>query len=135
MKNLSKSPLPDKLAQGRKCFERWRGKHKPRTRLPKHLWSLATELAREFGLNRTASTLRLDYYGLKKRLEPPVVDYPSPATSGPSFLELLPVDASPAVECRIECQDADGTQIRIHLKGQDLPGLTSLCSELWNPDR
>lgn len=135
MKHLSKSPLPAKLAQGRKYFERWRGKHKPRTRLPKHLWSLATELAREFGLNQTASTLRLDYYGLKKRLESPVVDHPSPATSGPSFLELLPAQANPATECAIECENAQGTKIRIHLKGQDLPGLASLCGELWNPDR
>ena len=50
MKNLPRAPLPAKLAQGRKCFEQWRNLQTRRTRLPKHLWSLATELAREFGL-------------------------------------------------------------------------------------
>ena len=132
MKHRSKSPLPAKLAQGLKCLERWRSQHKPRTRLPDPLWSLATELAREFGLNPTASTLRLDYYRLKKRLERPGVDDTSPATAKPSFLELRPVETTPVAECTIECQNAAGAQIRIQLKGRDLPDLTGLCGELWS---
>ena len=60
MKNPSKSNLPAKLAHGRRCFEKWRRAHKPPTRLPAHLWSLAAQLAREYGLNRTARTLRLE---------------------------------------------------------------------------
>ena len=132
MKHRSHSQLPAKLADGRQQFERWRSQHKPYTHIPEPLWALATELAREFGLNRTASMMRLDYYGLKKRLERPVVDDTSPATAGPSFLELLPVQATPAVECTIECQNAAGAQIRIQLKGRDLPDLTGLCGELWS---
>ena len=132
MKHRSHSQLPAKLADGRQQFERWRSQHKPYTHIPEPLWALATELAREFGLNRTASMMRLDYYGLKKRLERPVVDDTSPATDGPSFLELLPVQATPAVECTIECQNAAGAQIRIQLKGRDLPDLTGLCGELWS---
>ena len=132
MKHRSHSQLPAKLADGRQQFERWRSQHKPYTHIPEPLWSLATELAREFGLNRTASMMRLDYYGLKKRLERPGLDDTSPATDGPSFLELRPVQATPAVECTIECQNAAGTQIRIQFKGQDLPDLTGLCGELWS---
>ncbi len=132
MKHRSKSPLPTKLTQGLKCFERWRSKQKPRTRLPGHLWLLATDLAREFGLNPTASILRLDYYGLKKRLERPVGDDTSPTTANLSFLELPPIQAKPIAECTIECQNAEGTQIRIQLKGLDLRDLTVLCGELWS---
>ena len=132
MKHGSKSPLPAKLAKGLKCIEQWRSEQKPRTRLPGHLWSLATKLAREFGLNPTASALRLDYYGLKKRLERPVRDDASADTANPSFLELRPVDAKPDAECTIECQNAAGTQIRIQLRGRDLPDLTVLCGELWS---
>ena len=132
MKHRSQSQLPAKLADGRQQFERWRSQHKPYTHIPEPLWALATELAREFGLNRTASMMRLDYYGLKKRLERPGLDDTSPATDGPSFLELLPVQATPAVECTIECQNAAGAQIRIQLKGRDLPDLTGLCGELWS---
>ena len=132
MKHRSHSQVPAKLADGRQQFERWRSQHKPYTHIPEPLWALATELAREFGLNRTASMMRLDYYGLKKRLERPGLDDTSPATDGPSFLELLPVQATPAVECTIECQNAAGTQIRIQFKSPDLPDLTGLCGELWS---
>ena len=132
MKHRTKSPLPSKLAQGLRCFEQWRTEHKPRTRIPDYLWALATDLAREFGLNPTAKTLRLDYYGLKKRLERPVGDEGSASTGNPSFLELQPVDAMPDAECTIECHNAAGTQIRIQLKGRDLPDLAVLCGELWS---
>jgi hypothetical protein len=132
MKYRSKSQLPAKLVDGRQQFERWRSQRKPRTRIPETLWSVATELARDFGVNRTAKTLRLDYYGLKKRLERPVGDDASPAKVNPSFLELRPLKAIPAAECTIECQNAAGTQIRIQLKGQDLRDLTRLCGELWS---
>ena len=64
MKYRSQSQLPAKLADGRQQFERWRSRHKPYTHIPEPLWSLATELAREFGLNRTASMMRLRYMGV-----------------------------------------------------------------------
>ena len=124
--------LPAKLAEGRLRFERWRSEHKPRTRLPEPLWSLATELAREFGLNRIASLLRLNYYDLKKRLEQPAVESQPPAASKPSFLEVLPTDAPATIECTIECKNASGTQIHIQVKGRDLPDLATLCNVLWS---
>ncbi len=135
MKNLArrKSPLPLKLAEARKCFEQWRNKQTQRRRSPKHLWFLATELAQEFGLSRTACTLRLSYNCLKKRMETTGLDHRSQAKCQRHFLELLPVDANPAAECAIECENIQGTKIRIQLKGQDLAGLTRLCSELWSP--
>ena len=83
MKNPWKSPLPAQLACGRRCFERWCRTHKSPTRLPQHLWSLAAELAREYGISRTARTLRLEYNGLKKRLE-----------------FLAPDEASPVILCQ-----------------------------------
>ena len=135
MKNPLKSNLPAKLARGRKCFERWRSTHKPHARLPEHLWSLAAELAREYGLNRTARTLRLGYHCLKKRIELPVSDDASQAIPTPQFLELLPSGTNPVVECTIECEDAKGARIRIHLKGRELPDLAAISSSLWSHDR
>ena len=134
MKNRSKpqAPLPAKLAQGRKCFEQWRSKQTHRTRLPDPLWSLATELAQEFGLSRTACTLRLSYNCLKKRLETPVLDPASQTKYPTQFVELQPAQAHPVTECAIECENVQGSKMRIQLKGQDLEGLTRLCRELWS---
>ncbi len=133
MKNRPRAPLPAKLAQGRKCFEQWRNQQTRRARLPKHLWSLATELAREFGLSRTACTLRLSYNCLKKRMKMPVSDPTLQTKYQTQFVELRPAQADPATECAIECENIQGAKMRIQLKGQDLEGLTRLCRELWSP--
>jgi hypothetical protein len=135
MKNPRKTPLPAKLARGRRRFERWRRDHQPPTRLPESLWSLAVELAREYGLSRTARILRLDYNGLKKRLEYLASDGTSPVTPPPPFLELLPSGTPPTVECTLEREDAQGVKIRIHLRGRELPDLAALGRSLWSPDR
>jgi len=136
MKNqLLESAVPAKLSQGRKHFEKWRSSHKPRTRLPADLWSLATELAHEYGVSKTARILRLDYYRLRKRSEsyvPVDIGQEPPADrQHAGFLELPPVQRNPGIECVIECQDGAGSTIRIQLKGQDFDGLASVCGQLW----
>jgi hypothetical protein len=164
MKNPLPANIPAQLARGRRCLERWRRTHKPHTKLPESLWSLSAELAREYGLNRTARTLRLDYNGLKKRLNIPVSNgsssalshrvYPRrfssnpmahgssaalsacrPAGRAPIFLELPSAGMPSAVECLLECEDGRGARIRIHLKGGELPDLAALSRGLWSPDR
>jgi hypothetical protein len=47
-------------------FERWRRTRKSKTRIPDGLWSAAVELARRYGINRTAAPLRLDGGKLKR---------------------------------------------------------------------
>ncbi len=135
MKNLpkSKAPLPLKLVQGRKCFEQWRSKQTRRTRLPNHLWSLATELAQEFGLSRTACTLRLSYSCLKKRVEKLGFDQKFQTKYQTQFVELKTAQTYPVTECSIECENVQGDMMRIQIKGQDMRGLIHLCSELWRP--
>jgi hypothetical protein len=59
-------PVP--LERLRQQFDRWRSTHGVRSRLPEPLWRSAVEMAGRCGLNRTAKTLRLDYYVLKKHI-------------------------------------------------------------------
>ncbi len=135
MKSPLKSNLPAKLARGRRCFEKWRSHQKRRTRLPEHLWSLAADLAQEYGLSRTARILRLDYNGLKKRIEGSASDATSPAVSMPPFLELLPSGMNATVECTIECEATSGARLRIHLTSRELPDLAALSQSLWSQER
>lgn len=130
MKNRSKSDVPARLVRGRERFDKFRKKHKGYRRLPDSLWSAAVKLAQTYGVNQTARTLRLDYNGLKKRLESTVSDTPSEATSDPKFIELLPSELTAAAECTLECRRPDGTTIRIHLKGSRLPDLAALTHSL-----
>ena len=132
MRNRLKSNIPARLLRGRERFDKFRKKHKGYHRLPESLWSAAVKLAQTYGVNRTAQTLRLDYNGLKKRLESTVSDTPSDAAPGPKFIELLPSELTTAAECALECRRPDGTTIRIHLKGPQLPDLAALSHSLWN---
>ena len=134
MKNRSKSNLPTKLARGRERFEKWRSKHKKRTRLPEQLWTAAVKLANEYGVNRTVQALRLDYSGLKKRMVSNVSGDTSQSSAGSQFFQLLGSELTAVAECAIECEDAKGDKIRIHLKGRELPDLAALIRSLWNGD-
>ena len=135
MKKRSKSNLPAKLARGRERFEKWRRAHKPRARFPEHLWSAAANLARKYGISRTARILRLDYQGLKKRIEAADSGDLSQAAVRPKFVELPLSGTDFTAECTIECEDAKGARIRIHLKGPQLPDLAALGRALWSHDR
>jgi hypothetical protein len=46
----------------------WRAGCAPGERIPEELWQAAVELARFHGLSRTATALKLSYYGLQRRL-------------------------------------------------------------------
>ena len=132
MSTRSKLKVPARLARGRQRFDKFRKTHKGYRRLPDSLWSAAVKLARTYGVNQTAKTLGLDYSGLKKRLESTVSDTPSDAAPSTKFIELLPSELTAAAECALECRRPDGTTIRIHLKGPQLPDLAALSRVLWN---
>jgi len=135
MKNQQNHVIPENLAYGREQFEKWRSEHKARTRFPEHLWSLAAKLAREYGLNKTAHTLRLDYNCLKKRIDSSVSDNMPQTEVKPQFLQLLPSELNSERQCTIECEDAKGTRISIHFNGRELPDLTAVISSLWSCGR
>jgi len=132
MTHRSNSELPPKLLQGRQAFEQWRSKKKTRRQLPDHLWSLAVDLAREYGFSKTAQTLRLEYNKLKSKsrlLEVPS-NRPNPGPAG-TFLELQSDEVLTQFECTIDCQRGPSQTIRIQLKGPHWPEITGLCERLW----
>jgi hypothetical protein len=79
-----------------------------RSRLPEPLWAAATELATRYGVHRIARALRLDYTGLKKRVEQQGRPKPKHTTAvPPTFVELV----GPAVAvtpCRVEVESSHG---------------------------
>jgi len=128
MGTRSTSKLPAPLDKVRRQLEQWRRKQKRPSRIPEDLWNPAVELARTYGLARTARSLRLDYYSLKNRLE---------ATSAvdekqtPDFIEVIPHGLAPMTECTVEFEDKDGARMRIHMKGGVMPDITALSESFW----
>ena len=103
--------VPAELTRGRDRFAGWRRTRKPKSRIPQRLWELAVKLAAKHGLHRTARTLKLDYYSLKKRVEAAE----GHGEGNPSFIELPQALAS-VQECVIEFEDG-AVSLRVHLKG------------------
>ena len=126
--NNESNNLPSDLAVAQDQFTRWRAENKPRTRFPEHLWRLAVDLSRKYGLNQVCKVLKLDYNSLKKRLVPE--QSRSKQKSAPAFFELLQEKPSSA-RCSIECENSSGNRIRIHLDGSNLSELRIFCAELW----
>ena len=117
------------MEQARQQLEQWRRTHRPRSRIPDTLWATAAEVARRYGLYRTAHTLRLDYMRLKQRVQPASCDSKT-AVELPAFLELIPPTASPIPECVVELEGVRG-RMRIHMKGTATAELVGLSRMLW----
>ena len=112
MASRNQRELPRDLTRARDQLTAWRRTTKPRSRIPQRLWELAVKLAAKHGLHRTARTLKLDYYSLKKRVET--------AEGGregidSAFIELPPALAA-VQECVIELEDG-AVSLRVSLKG------------------
>ena len=115
----------------RKRFDSWRKRRRPRTRIPKQLWESAIQVAGQCGLNKTAKTLHLDYYTLKKRLD----ESSAGRGQAASFIELSPAATGSTHECVIELENRNGGKMRIHIKGGGSPDLNVLSSTFWRSKR
>ena len=115
-------------------FRRWRESRKRGERIPVALWAAAVGLTKEHGLHRIAQELRVDYDGLKKRLE----HAGGAARAGKvdtEFVELFAAPGSTAAgvcECAVELQNARGAKMRLELNGNGLGGLAGVCSAFWS---
>ena len=98
-------------------------------RIPPALWNLAARLAHAHGISRTATTLGLDYYDLKRRAQP-AADVTVPVSRPPAFIELTPAALTPIRHCRLHWEPGDGVSLRIELTGFEAADLEALARGL-----
>jgi hypothetical protein len=127
--------LPPQMGSVRQRLERWRRNRKKRSPIPDDLWASAAELARRYGLAKTARALRLDYYCLKERMETNNQQGSRKMSAQPAFVELIPPPAAAVPECTMELENPAGARMRIHLKGSVVPDLTDLSESFWRMGR
>ena len=97
MNSKRTSPIPGPIEQLQRQLDEFRSTRPHRTKLPETLWQAAVELARQHGVYSVAHPLRLDYVGLKKRLDG--APGPQKKATKPSFVELI--SARPAMWRRV----------------------------------
>lgn len=142
--------LPAELESVQQRFDRWRQtRPSVSSHIPRPLWAAAVKAAGKFGINPTSQALGLNYYSLKKQVGSATTERAKRvavqcrtsvkhARSVPAFLELTPpADHAFATaglcECTLECEDAAGAKMRIHLTGVVAPDLAALSRSFWNP--
>jgi len=63
------SVIPPDMRKVYRRLLRWRSAHARRMPIPEALWAAAGGLARQYGINRTAKALHLEYGKLRRRAE------------------------------------------------------------------
>jgi hypothetical protein len=122
----SKSALsiPGPIEQLQQQLDEFRSTQPHRKKLPETLWQAAVELARQHGVYSVAHPLRLDYMGLKKRLDG-VPDSQKKAAK-PAFVDLVAAHPASMADCVIEFESSAGSKMRIHCKNSSAPDWASL---------
>ena len=126
--------VPPQLMRAAARFANWRRNRAIGARIPKALWASAVRLAGQFGISRTATCLKLDYYELKRHLEsvtPPAIQT-SLAKQTPAFVEWPASSLPTPAECVIELENAAGSKMRVQLKGSHTPDFVALSDAFWN---
>ncbi len=121
--------LPLDLARAQSRFNAWRSLRARGERIPRRLWTLAVQLAKRHGVSRTATALRLDYYGLQERAESST-SRERPAL-GPTFVEL-PSPLVVSKRCLVKLNNAAGASMRVHLVGYETADVEALTRTFWN---
>ena len=130
MRGRKRGEVPARLLRLEQRFAEWRKTRSLGERIPKRLWKSAAKLAANYGLNQTATVLKLDYYSLKRQVDQQVGETASTA----AFVELPSAPVATANECIIELEDGAGASMRMHLKGTQMPDVLALGRSFWNID-
>ena len=141
---LSRATAPA-LEELQRRFNAWRSTGRKGRRIPEELWASATGLAREFGINRVARTLGLDYVSVKRRLvssDPPQAKIsPSEAgrggaspVAGAEFVELAVAPMARIPQCVVEFEGVRG-KFTLRVSGYNATDIVALAEALSRPER
>jgi hypothetical protein len=132
MSKRAEYEIPAGLQETQKRFAEWRSSHTGRRPIPEALWALASELAGQHGVFRTAQVLRLDYTKLKRHTQAVAPAGKQPSGPAAAFVELMTSASPQGCECVIEVEGRRG-RMRIEWKGSSAPDLAGLSRTLWEP--
>ena len=121
------------IEQVQSRFQQWRKTRRGKAPIPDELWDAAAVLARQDGVNQTATALGLDGSKLKRRMMESAAATATRRTARvpPTFVELM-APANPAAnrpEYTIELEGRHG-KLRIHCQGTTATELAGLSRAL-----
>ena len=133
MNSKSATPIPGAIEQLQRQLDEFRSTQPHRRKLPETLWQAAVELARQHGVYSVAHPLRLDYVGLKKRLDG--VPGTRKKAASPAFVELVAAHPATVADWVIEFESSMGSKMRIHWKSCAAPDWAGLLRAWRDAER
>lgn len=124
--------IPEAILQLQQQLDQWRSVQKGRAKLPESFWQAAVDLAKQYGVFRTAQPLRLDYTRLKQRLMGAAPQRRSPR---PAFVELVRPQPAEREGCVIEFESGQGAKMRVQWSSSVPPDWTNLLRAWRDGDR
>ena len=128
---MSLLPAAADLAQTAAAVAHWRSTTSPGARIPEELWSRAVELAARHGVSKVATTLRLNYTGLKRRLTARTAPPPERSAAAPAFVEMLLGLPPSGPGCVLTLSDPHGRSLRIEWAGAAASEVATVARSLW----
>ena len=115
--------VPEAILHLQQQLDQWRGAQKGRAKLPESFWQAAVDLAKQYGVFRTAQPLRLDCSRLKQRVSGAAPPLKSPP---PAFVELVRPQPAEMEGCVIKFESAQGAKMRVQWRSSVPPDWTKL---------
>lgn len=120
MKKRQKQEPPEAVSELKKRITAWRNGRRGAERMPDALWAEATRLGRRYGVSPVSRHLKLDFYGLKRRVDG---GSDSDNEKGLGFIELRRVEVQPpgpafgCYEIEMEIHKRNEAMVRIRQSG------------------
>lgn len=120
MKKRPTQEPPEAVSELKKQITAWRNGRTAAERIPGALWAEATRLGRKYGVSLVSRHLKLDFYGLRRRVNGG--DDSCKESSG-GFVEVRCVDVHPSgpvfgrYEVEMEIHRRDEAMVRIRQSG------------------
>lgn len=126
------------LRELRGRIEHWRATRGSQGRMPEALWEAAAAAAKNHGVSRVASELKLGYAGLKLRMQGRTAGRSAPRLAGvaPGFLEVSAAQLlapSPMAGTVIEYSRRDGSKLTVKLPTGSTLDVLALIAALGGP--
>jgi len=137
MQTRERTSWREDFTDTQQSFETWRAGRQRGARIPEPLWEAALVLAEQHGVAKTAATLKLDYYALKRRLTRDSASASSSADDAgtqPRFVEVSLASTTTTITCTLEVEGrADRhSKLRLELQGIALADLDALLRSVWS---
>lgn len=126
------------LRELRGRIEHWRATRERQGQMPEVLWEAAAAAAKNHGVSRVASELKLGYAGLKLRMQGRTAGRNSPrsAEAAPVFIEVSGAQLlapSPMAGTVIEYSRRDGSKLTVKLPVGSTLDVLALLAALGGP--